>query len=114
VTSRRHLLHAALALVAVASLPMLQACAGTPPSGTAPTDDPAFLAWLRNLTERLKADPYAKPLPMKSKFENDTFLVRLHDAYRKRTPRDAFTSWFNAQYPGFLYEGAVISEQLPR
>jgi len=106
---RRHLL-----LAAIVTLSGLQACASAPDPAVAPADDTAFMGWLRNLTERLKADPYAKPLPMKSKFENDTFLVRLHDAYRKRTPRDAFTSWFNTQYPGFLYEGAVISEQLPR
>jgi len=112
VPSKRHLLRAALA--AAASLPILQACASAPDASVAPGDDPAFMGWLRNVTDRLKSDPYAKPLPMKGKFENEAFLTRLHDAYRKRTPRDAFTTWFNTQYPGFLYEGSVISEQLPR
>jgi len=112
--SKRHLLHTALAATTLVALSGLQACAGTPDPAVAPADDAAFMAWLRNLTERLKGDPYAKPLPMKSKFENDTFLVRLHDAYRKRTPRDTFTTWFNTQFPGYLYEGSVISEQLPR
>ena len=109
--TKRHLL---LAAAAIATLPVLQACAGAPDPAVAPADDAPFMGWLRNLTDRLKADPYAKPLPMKSKFENDTFLTRLHDAYRKRTPREAFSTWFNTQYPGFLYEGSVISEQLPR
>ncbi|ARN18722.1 hypothetical protein [Piscinibacter gummiphilus] len=105
---KRHL------LLAIAALPVLLACAGTPDPAVAPADDTAFMAWLRNLTDRLKADPYAKPLPMKGKFENDAFLTRLHDAYRKRTSREAFATWFNGQYPGFLYEGSVITEQLPR
>ena len=109
--TKRHLL---LAAVAVATLPVLQACASAPDPAVAPADDAAFMGWLRNLTDRLKADPYAKPLPMRTKFENDDFLKRLHDAYRKRTPRDAFGAWFNNQYPGFLYEGSVITEQLPR
>lgn len=109
--TKRHLL---LAAAAIATLPLLPACASAPDPAVPPADDTAFMGWLRNLTDRLKADPYAKPLPMKGKFENDAFLTRLHDAYRKRTPREAFSTWFNTQYPGFLYEGSVISEQLPR
>lgn len=112
--SKRLLLRAAIAAATLATLSGLQACAGTPDPAVAPTDDAAFMGWLRNVTEGLKADPYAKPLPMKGKFENEAFLTRLHDAYRKRTPREAFSTWFSAQYPGHLYEGSVISQQLPR
>lgn len=76
--------------------------------------DQEFLAWYRDLTKEMKADPQYRQLPIDSDAEAEEFSARLHQAYRHEVSLADFTRWLDYNYPGHSYEVSFITSRLPR
>jgi len=105
----------AIAIGLALSVPLIQGCASTSNDtrATAAVEDKQFNAWFDNLVNQIKADPKYKRMPLDTKVQQNEFLVWLHDAYRKKTSKQALTQKINSAYPGHAYEASFIASKLP-
>ena len=116
ITARRYVL-ASLAVAALAGAGLMPGCTsggGSQLSAEAAAKDQEFLAWYRDLTLAMKADPQYRQLPIDSDAEAVEFSARLHQAYRHKVSVADFTRWLDHTYPGHSYEVAFITSRLPR
>ena len=106
-----------LAVAAFAGAGLMPGCTsggGPRVSAEEAARDPQFLAWYRDLTLAMKADPQYRQLPIDSDAEAEAFSARLHQAYRHKLSVADFTRWLDYTYPGHSYEVAFITSRLPR
>jgi hypothetical protein len=76
--------------------------------------DREFMNWLQGVSTAAKADPKYKQLNINSPQQVQSFMLRTHDAYRRKTSVEAYAQWLNTSYPGHEYEVGFITQRLPR
>jgi hypothetical protein len=105
---------APLVLLLLGASPLLPSCGmGKSQVETAAEDD-QFMAWLQGVSKAAKTDPKYKELSIKTPAQIEAFMIRTHEAYRKKISIEEYSRWLNASYPGRAYEVDFITQRLPR
>ena len=101
-------------LLSIGAVLVPQGCATRGSPADAAAQDQEFMGWLQNVSNAAKADPKYKNLSIDSPQQIQSFMVRTHDAYRRKISVEEYTRWLNASYPGHEYEVSFITQRLPR
>jgi hypothetical protein len=91
-----------------------QGCVTRASPADAAAQDHEFMTWLQKVSSDAKADPKYKNLNIDSPEQIQSFMVRTHDAYRRKTSVEQYARWLNTSYPGHEYEVSFITQRLPR
>ena len=102
-----------LTLLSIGAVLVPQGCATRGSPADAAAQDQEFMGWLQNVSHAAKADPKYKNLSIDSPQQIQSFMVRTHDAYRRKISVEEYTRWLNASYPGHEYEVSFITQRLP-
>ena len=112
-TKTRHAVALLVILLWIAALLVPQGCGTRTSVADAAAQDQEFMGWLQNVSNAAKADPKYKQLNIDSPQQIQAFMVRTHDAYRRKISVEEYTRWLNASYPGHEYEVSFITQRLP-
>jgi hypothetical protein len=110
----RHATTWLVALLWIAVLLVSQGCVGRASPADAAAQDQEFMTWLQGVSNAAKSDPKYKNLHIDSPQQIESFMVRTHDAYRKKITVEQYTRWLNGSYPNHEYEASFIAERLPK
>ncbi|HEI8868177.1 hypothetical protein [Serratia sp. AKBS12] len=96
------------------SILLLQGCVSQEdPRVVAAVEDKPFSIWFDKLVRQTEQDPIYKRIPIDTTAQSKEFLLLLHDTYRHRITKQAFSQRVNTQYPNHQYETAFIVARLP-
>jgi hypothetical protein len=113
-TKIRHAVAALMTLLWIGAVLVPQGCVSRASPADAAAQDQEFMTWLQGVSNAAKADPKYRHLNIDTPRQIQSFMVRTHDAYRRKTTVEEYTRWLNASYPGHEYEVSFITQRLPR
>jgi len=113
-TKTRHAVAFLVTLLWISAVIVPHGCVTRASPADEAAQDREFMTWLEGVSNAAKADPKYKNLNIDTPKQIQSFMVRTHDAYRRKTTPDAYAKWLNASYPGHEYEVSFITQRLPR